>query len=254
LKKNSSVQSYRKSFHGFYFTLSKIKKGFPIASVFNFSHAINLKNSVNFAAKNNVMQLILATNNPNKVLEINEILRGSELGNIEVSTMKNAIGHTTDLPETHETIVENAIEKAEFLYKTYGKSCFSEDSGLEIDALGGLPGVHTAHYSGSREPKENIALVLKNMGNTDVRTARFRTVICLILDGEKHLFEGVCEGKIRKKPMGTEGFGYDPIFEPKGFKKTFAQMDNTLKGRISHRGKATVKLLDFLLNLQKNKK
>jgi XTP/dITP diphosphohydrolase len=200
------------------------------------------------------MQLILATNNPHKVLEINEILRGSNLGNIEVSTMKNAVNHTTDLPETHETIVENAIEKAEFLYKTYGKSCFSEDTGLEIDALDGKPGVHTAHYSGSRDPQANIAFVLKNMGNTDVRTARFRTIICLILDGEQHLFEGICEGKIRKKPSGTEGFGYDPIFQPKGFRTTFAQMDNAAKGRVSHRGKATVKLLNFLLKLQEIKK
>ncbi len=195
------------------------------------------------------MQLILATNNLHKVLEINEILRGSNLGSIEVSTMKDAVGHTTDLPETHETIEENAIEKAEFLYKTYGKSCFSEDTGLEIDALDGKPGVHTAHYSGTRDPKANIALVLKNMTNSEVRTARFRTIICLILNGEQHLFEGVCEGTIRKKAVGTEGFGYDPIFQPKGFRKTFAEMDNIVKGRISHRGKATVKLLDFLLDL-----
>jgi XTP/dITP diphosphohydrolase len=198
------------------------------------------------------MQLILATNNAHKVAEINEILRGANLGTIEVSTMKNAVGHTTDLPETHETIVENAIEKAEFLYKTYGKSCFSEDSGLEIDALDGKPGVHSAHYSGTRDAKDNIALVLKQMGNTDVRTARFRTVICLILERKQYLFEGVCEGKIRKKKSGTEGFGYDPIFQPKGFRTTFAQMDNATKGRISHRGKATVKLIEFLLNLQSN--
>ena len=112
------------------------------------------------------MQLILATNNAHKVLEINEILRGVNLDTIEVSTMKDAVGHTRDLPETHETIIENAVEKAEFLYKTYGKSCFSEDTGLEIDALDGKPGVHTAHYSGSRNPQDNIALVLKNMGDT----------------------------------------------------------------------------------------
>jgi XTP/dITP diphosphohydrolase len=197
------------------------------------------------------MKLILATNNAHKVTEINEILRGSDLGTIEVSTMKNAVGHTTDLPETHETIEENAIEKAEFLYKTYSKSCFSEDTGLEIDALDGKPGVHTAHYSGSRDPQANIDFVLKNMGNTAVRTARFRTVICLILDGKQHLFEGICEGKIRKKRSGTEGFGYDPIFQPKGFRTTFAQMDNAAKGRISHRGKATAKLLEFLLNQNK---
>ena len=163
--------------------------------------------------------------------------------------MKNAVGHTTDLPETHDTIVENAIEKAEFLYKNYGKSCFSEDTGLEIDALNGKPGVHTAHYSSSRDPQPNIALVLKNMGDTDARTARFRTVICLILDGEQHLFEGICEGTIRKKPSGTEGFGYDPIFQPEGYETTFAEMNNAEKGRISHRGRAMVKLLDFLVKL-----
>ena len=197
------------------------------------------------------MQLILATNNAHKVLEINEILRGVNLDTIEVSTMKDAVGHTTDLPETHETIIENAVEKAEFLYETYGKSCFSEDTGLEIDALDGKPGVHTAHYSGSRNPQDNIALVLKNMGDTDLRTARFRTIICLILDGQQHLFEGICEGTIRKNPSGTEGFGYDPIFQSEGYATTFAEMDNALKGQISHRGKATRKLLDFLLNYQK---
>ena len=200
------------------------------------------------------MQLILATNNAHKVLEINEILRGVNLDTIEVSTMKNAVGHTTDLPETHETIIENAIEKAEFLYKTYGKSCFSEDTGLEIDALDGKPGVHTAHYSGSRNPQDNIALVLKNMGDTGLRTARFRTIICLILDGQQHLFEGICEGTIRKNPSGTEGFGYDPIFQPEGYATTFAEIDNALKGQISHRGKATRKLLDFLLNYKKHVK
>lgn len=194
------------------------------------------------------MQLILATNNAHKVLEINEILRGENLDTIDVSTMKNAVGHTTDLPETHDTILENAIEKAEFLYKTYGKSCFSDDSGLEIDALDGKPGVHSAHYSGSRNAQENIALVLKNMGETDLRTARFRTIICLILDGQQHIFEGICEGTMRKKPSGTEGFGYDPIFQPDGFDCTFAEMDSATKSRISHRGKAIVKLLDFLKN------
>ena len=120
---------------------------------------------------------------------------------------------------------------------------------LEIDALDGKPGVHTAHYSGSRDPQQNIDLVLKNMGDTALRTARFRTVICLILAGEQHLFEGVCEGTIRKKTSGTEGFGYDPIFQPEGYETTFAEMNNAEKGRISHRGRATAKLLDYLINL-----
>ena len=130
-------------------------------------------------------QLVFATNNPHKVQEVNQILENTEGGTLlekfNIVTM-SAIGHTTDLPETHETIIENAIEKAQFLHKTYNISCFSEDTGLEIDALNGKPGVHTAHYSGSRDPRSNINLVLKQMGETLHRTARFRTIICLILN------------------------------------------------------------------------
>ena len=192
------------------------------------------------------MTLVFATNNPHKVAEVNDVLRGANLNGIEVVTMKT-IGHTTDLPETHETILENALEKAEFLNQQYNVSCFSEDTGLEIDFLNGEPGVHTAHYSGSRNPADNIEKVLTLMGDTPLRTARFRTIIALILrGGAKHIFEGVCEGTIRFEPTGEGGFGYDPIFEPKGYDKTFAELPMSVKSGISHRGLATVKLIDFL--------
>jgi XTP/dITP diphosphohydrolase len=192
------------------------------------------------------MTLVFATNNPHKVAEVNDVLRGASLNGIEVVTM-GTIGHTTDLPETHETILENAQEKAEFLHQQYGVACFSEDTGLEIDFLNGEPGVHTAHYSGSRNPVDNIAKVLGLMRDTDVRTARFRTIIYLILRGsEYHIFEGICEGKIRKEPSGEGGFGYDPIFEPLGYDKTFAELPMSVKSAISHRGLATEKLIAFL--------
>lgn len=192
--------------------------------------------------------LIFATNNAHKVSEINDVLRGVNLDNFEIKTM-GSMGHTADLPETHETIIENAIEKAEFLNQTYQIDCFSEDSGLEIDFLNGKPGVHTAHYSGSRDPQQNIDLVLKQMGDTTQRSARFRTVICLIFNGNQRIFEGVCEGAITFKPIGTEGFGYDPIFIPQGYDLTFAEMEASVKSQISHRAKATQKLLEFLKNI-----
>lgn len=191
------------------------------------------------------MTLVFATNNPHKVAEVNDVLRGADLKGIEVVTMKT-IGHTTDLPETHETILENALEKAQFLHENYSISCFSEDTGLEIDFLNGEPGVHTAHYSGSRNPADNIQKVLSLMGNTHIRTARFRTIIALILRGEHHIFEGICEGTIRFEPVGEGGFGYDPIFQPLGYDKTFAELPMSVKSEISHRGLATAKLIAFL--------
>jgi XTP/dITP diphosphohydrolase len=195
------------------------------------------------------MTLVFATNNPHKVAEVNDVLRGANLEGIEVVTM-NAIGHTTDLPETHETILENAIEKAEFLHNHYQVSCFSEDTGLEIDFLNGEPGVHTAHYSGSRNPADNISKVLTSMSNSAVRTARFRTIIALILrGGEQHIFEGICEGTIRLEAVGEGGFGYDPIFQPLGYDKTFAELPMSVKSEISHRGLATAKLIAFLKSM-----
>lgn len=192
------------------------------------------------------MKLVFATNNAHKVLEVNEVLRGGALEGIEVVTMRD-IGCTDDLPETTGTIVGNSAQKAEYLYEKFGVDCFSEDTGLEIAALGGEPGVDTAHYAGTRDADANIALVLSKLAGIENRKAQFRTVITLIYKGEMHVFEGICEGYIRtEKAEGTEGFGYDPIFEVAGIGRTFNQMSAAEKAAISHRGKATEKLLRFL--------
>jgi XTP/dITP diphosphohydrolase len=159
------------------------------------------------------------------------------------------IGCTDDIPETQPTIQGNAIQKAEYLYHKYNVNCFSEDSGLEIDALNGEPGVHSAYYAGNRDARQNINLVLNKLGRKRKRTARFRTVIALILDGQQHLFEGICEGTIRFEAAGTSGFGYDPIFQPNGFDKTFAELPIEVKNSVSHRGKAVQQLYDFLQSL-----
>ena len=194
-----------------------------------------------------MIKLVFATANDHKIQEINQILRGVK--NLEVVSM-SAIGCHDDIPETQPTIEGNALQKANYLYDKYQVDCFSEDTGLEIDALNGEPGVKTARYAGEpRSNDRNIDLVLQKLFNEHLRTARFRTVICLIMGGKKYLFEGVCEGIIRQKRAGTEGFGYDPIFQPQGFEMTFAELDSHTKNAISHRGKAMEKLLDFLLKL-----
>lgn len=195
------------------------------------------------------MKLVFATNNAHKVKEVNEVFQEANIEGIEVVTMRE-IGHTDDLPETTRTIEGNSLQKASFLYEKYGVDCFSEDTGLEIDALNGEPGVDTAHYSGSRDADKNITFVLNKMQGFEKRSARFRTVITLILNKKTHVFEGICEGNIRlEKAAGTEGFGYDPIFEPLGFDKTFSQLPPSVKNKISHRGKATTLLIDFLKNI-----
>ena len=156
------------------------------------------------------------------------------------------IGCTDELPETTGTIPGNSRQKAEYVYKNFGISCFADDSGLEVDALQGAPGVDSAHYSGSRDAGQNIALLLKNLtGETD-RTARFRSVITLILHGVEHQFEGVVEGQILHEPRGTGGFGYDPVFRPDGYEQTFAEMPIEQKNQFSHRARALVKLAIYL--------
>ncbi len=190
------------------------------------------------------MEIIFASGNTHKVKEINEILRG--VSDLTVISMKD-IGCTEDIPETTGTIRGNAIQKATYLWYNYRVDCFSEDTGLEIDALDGAPGVDTAHYSGSRHADANIALVLNNLHEKSSRTARFRTVIALILDNKLHVFEGICTGEIAlEKSQGTEGFGYDPIFRPDGYDKTFAELGADVKNVISHRARAVQQLLDFL--------
>ncbi len=189
-----------------------------------------------------VRQLIFATGNPHKVKELREMLNGG----FEIIGL-SAIGFTEELPETQETIHGNALQKAWFVYDQVRKDCFAEDTGLEIEALGGVPGVHSAHYAGpGRDPQANMEKVLREMKEVDQRDAQFRTVIALILDGHAHTFEGIVRGKITHAPSGEGGFGYDPIFRPEGSRLTFAEMPLEEKNRISHRGRALAKLLRFL--------
>ena len=190
------------------------------------------------------MEIIFATGNPNKVLEVNQILGDT---GITIKGLKD-IGCTEDIPETQPTIQGNAIQKADYVTKNYQVNCFSEDTGLEVDALRGEPGVNTARYAGNaKDPEANMSKILKNLGDTTNRTARFRTVIALNLGDKQHLFEGICEGDIAFQKTGEGGFGYDPIFLPKGYNgQSFAELTKEEKNKISHRGIAVRKLMDFL--------
>ena len=157
------------------------------------------------------------------------------------------IGCTEDVPETQETIKGNALQKARYVKEHYGVDCFSEDTGLEIDALDGAPGVYTARYGGlERSADKNMARVQVELGDNPNRAGQFKTVIALILNGEEHLFTGIARGNMRKEKSGEGGFGYDPIFEPEGYDITFAEMDAKEKNKISHRGKAVRGLTAFL--------
>jgi XTP/dITP diphosphohydrolase len=187
-------------------------------------------------------KLIFATNNANKVKEINVLLDET----FEVLSLKD-LNFEEELEEDFETLQENAQQKANFIFEKLNLPCFSEDSGLEINALGGNPGVHTAHYSGSRDANDNMDLVLQQLENQQDRSAQFRTVICLKTAEGEHFFEGICKGTITlEKSKGEHGFGYDPIFTPDGFDVTFADLEKTAKSNISHRGQAMRKLIDFL--------
>ncbi len=186
--------------------------------------------------------LIFATNNQHKVDEIRSLLQNK----FDIITLKEA-GIDIDIPEPHNTLEANAREKARTIYQLTKKNCFSEDTGLEVEALNGEPGVKTARYAGDdKDFKNNIDKLLKNLASTIHREARFRTVIALILNNKEYLFEGICEGSILLTPKGNKGFGYDPVFKPAGADKTFAEMTMEEKGRFSHRRKATDKLIAFL--------
>ena len=153
-----------------------------------------------------------------------------------------------DIPETGSTIKENAILKAQYVFDNYKLDCFSEDTGLMIDALNGEPGIYSGRYAGEeKNDKKNIEKVLGNLKNKENRIARFITVIALILEGNLYTFEGIVEGKIAKTPRGNKGFGYDPVFIPDGYNKSFAELGLDTKNKISHRAKAIKKLLEFLL-------
>lgn len=186
-------------------------------------------------------KLVFATNNQHKTEEIRLALAGK----YEVLNLQD-IGCKEDIPETANTFEGNATLKSEYVVTHFGLDCFADDSGLEVEALSNEPGVFSARYSGSRDSLENIQLVLKKMEGKTNRKARFKTLISLMLHGENHLFEGVVNGVIRNELSGTQGFGYDPIFQPDGFGITFAEMDMAEKNKISHRAIALGKMLDFL--------
>lgn len=187
-------------------------------------------------------RIIFATNNQNKVKEIQSAIGDK----IDFITLK-AAGIDIDIPEPHETIEANATEKSTTIHKLTGENVFSEDTGIEVLAIGGEPGVHSAYYAGEdRSAEKNNAKVLQRLGDNPDRRARFRTIISLIWNGHEHLFEGVTEGHIGKAPDGTQGFGYDPIFVPDGDTRSFGQMTLEEKNRYSHRRKAADQLVAFL--------
>lgn len=161
----------------------------------------------------------------------------------------SAIGCMEDIPETSDTIEGNAIQKAQYIYDNYGYNCFADDTGLEIEALNGEPGVFSARYAGEHKSNEdNMEKVLVQLKDKSNRNAHFKAVIALIIDGKITCFEGIVEGQITKEKSGTEGFGYDPIFKPNGYDKTFSEMSMEEKSKISHRGKAIRKLTNWLIN------
>jgi len=189
-----------------------------------------------------MFQLIFATNNNNKISEIQSLV-GPDFNIID---MKSA-GIDIDIPEPHDTLNENAFEKANTIFKITATNCFSEDTGLEIEALNGAPGVKSARYAGEdRNFQANIDKVLNELKNIENRAAQFRTVICLIWENQTYYFEGICKGQISTTMQGEKGFGYDPIFIPEGAEKSFAQMSMEEKNKFSHRQKAVTRLFEFL--------
>jgi XTP/dITP diphosphohydrolase len=187
-------------------------------------------------------KLVFGTSNPNKLVELRALTPES----IQLVSMAE-LGITDDLPETQDTIQGNAIQKVDALYKQIQTNAFAEDTGLEVDALDGAPGVYTARYAGpERSPEANMDLLLRNLKDKENRGAQFRTVIAMIWAGETHTFEGIVRGKIAEEKSGDGGFGYDPIFIPEGYDQTFAQLSSAIKNEISHRGRAVQKMLAFL--------
>jgi len=190
--------------------------------------------------KNKNMNLIFATNNAHKLQEVSALLP------TEILSL-NDINCHDDIPETADTLEGNALLKARYVYEKFGFDCFADDTGLEVEALDNAPGVYSARYAGEQKNAEdNMNKLLLELQKKSNRKARFRTVIALILDGKEYLFEGEVKGTIEKEKRGNEGFGYDPIFTPDGYDKTFAELSIETKNTISHRGLAVAKLIDFL--------
>ena len=188
------------------------------------------------------MKLVFASNNKNKILEIQSILPDT----IEILSLES-IGCYEDIPETATTIEGNAILKANYVSQKYGYNCFADDTGLEVDALNGEPGVYSARYAGEqRNSDDNMNKLLECLSDKSNRKAQFKTVIALNLNGKQHLFTGIARGEITLEKSGNQGFGYDPIFKPEEYQETFAELSLDIKNKISHRGKATQLLIDFL--------
>jgi len=188
------------------------------------------------------MKICFATNNKKKIEEVK-----SALGENFTIVSLEEIGCKEELPETGDTLNHNAFQKARYVKDHYGVDCFADDTGLEVEALDGAPGVYSGRFAGEpRSDERNVDLLLSKMNGIENRSASFKTVIALILNGEEHAFEGIAEGKIIHERTGTGGFGYDPVFVPNGFKKTFAELTLEEKNAISHRGKAVKALADFL--------
>lgn len=189
-----------------------------------------------------IEELLFATNNQHKLKEIREIIGQT----FRIISLKD-VGFTGDVPETQETIEGNARQKARFIFEKTGRPCFADDTGLEIDALDGRPGVYSARYAGEGcRFEDNIVKILTELQGVTNRKARFRCVVCLIIDNQEHLFEGKVEGTILADKRGSDGFGYDPVFLPDGETSTFAEMPPYLKNGISHRGKAVNKMVRFM--------
>ncbi len=188
-------------------------------------------------------KFVFATNNAHKLEEVTAILKNK----VELLSM-NDINCDVDIPETADTLEGNALLKAQYIFENYQLDCFADDTGLEVEALDGAPGVYSARYAGDAHNSEaNMKKLLQDMEGIENRKAQFRTVFALIIDGKEHLFEGIIKGEITKNRRGTTGFGYDPIFIPEGYTQTFAEMGTELKNKISHRALATEKLCKFLV-------
>lgn len=191
------------------------------------------------------MKLVFATNNLHKVKEVQQMLPSE----MELLTLSQ-VNINEDIPEDYPTLEGNALQKARYIFEKYGYSCFADDTGLEVEALNNEPGVYSARYAGEHKSSEdNITKVLNNLGSNSNRNACFRTVIALILNGEEHLFEGRVDGTILTERHGSDGFGYDPIFQPDGYEVSFAEMSLNDKNAISHRGRAVEKFVAFLKQL-----
>ena len=191
------------------------------------------------------MKLVFATNNQYKLKELQAILGD----HFELLSLKD-IGCSEEIPEDYPTLEGNARQKALYIHEKYDYPCFADDTGLEIDVLNGEPGVYSARYAGeAKDSQANMNKVLENLQTEDNRKARFRTVISLVLDNEEKQFEGIVEGEITREKRGDSGFGYDPIFLPDGYVKTFAEMDLSAKNEISHRARAVQKLVEYLKTL-----